>query len=147
MHSQIIAKKRDRILASVIDNLIYLVIFVAVWYFFGKKSTDTEVLVLHDFPALIMTILTFLLWPLSEAFFGQTIGKRLVGLKVVDESFKDIRTRQAFLRFIFGALDMSCFCLGLIIASNNPKNQRIGDLIAKTIVVDLDKKESDQNSN
>lgn len=143
MVSTVIAKKRIRLLAAVVDHLIFLAIFIAVWHFFGEKSSETEVLVLHDFPALIMTLVTFLLWPVSEAFFGQTLGKRLVGLKVVDESFKDIRTRQAFLRFIFGALDSGCFGLGLIIAANNPKNQRIGDLIAKTIVVDLDKKESD----
>lgn len=77
--------------------------------------------------------------PFSEAYIGQTIGKRLVGIKVVNENFREIKTSQAFIRFFFGLIDFSCLFVGLIVAYNNKNNQRIGDQIAKTLVIDINK--------
>jgi uncharacterized RDD family membrane protein YckC len=139
MYSEIIAKKRDRMLAFAVDCVVMLAVFVVLVVLFNKDGEVQKEHYINKLPLAILNISFLIIWPISEAFFGQTIGKRLVGLKVVSESFGTIRKRQAIIRFLFGYLDMLFFCLGLIVAANNKKNQRIGDLVAKTLVVDLNK--------
>lgn len=65
---------------------------------------------------------------------GQTIGKRFLDIKVVSERFQYISMGQALGRFFMGFIDYM-FLLGIIIAATNKRKQRIGDILAKTIVV------------
>ena len=139
-----IASIRYRVLAFVIDYLIFITIFYAMCVFYGQPSEDGIGYQLNGTPAFIMMLIGFFLWPFSEAYSGQTIGKRLVGIKVVNENFREIKTSQAFIRFIFGLIDFSCFFLGLIVAYNNKNNQRIGDQIAKTLVIDINKTDAEK---
>lgn len=60
-------------------------------------------------------------------------------LKVVNLYEREISTSQAFSRFFFGLIDATCIGVGLFVAMSNKNNQRIGDLVAKTIVIDLKK--------
>ena len=137
-----IAKKRNRIVAFIVDATLYFIIFIIFGIFFGVEKVDGSGFNIIGFPAFILFIISLFLWPLSESFSGQTIGKRLVGLKVVDESFSEIKTRQAIIRFLFAYIDLGFFLVGLIVASTNNKNQRIGDLVAKTVVIDLNEKQT-----
>lgn len=134
-----IASIRYRILAFVIDYLIFVTIFSVMCVFYGEPSEDGIGYKLTGNPAFITTLIGVFLWPFSEAFSGQTIGKRLVGIKVVNENFREIKTSQAFIRFIFGLIEFSCLFVGLIVAYNNKNKQRIGDQIAKTLVIDINK--------
>jgi uncharacterized RDD family membrane protein YckC len=137
-----IAKKRNRIVAFIVDTTIYFIIFIVFGIFFGVEKSDGNGFNIVGFPAFFLFVISLFLWPLSESFSGQTIGKRLVGLKVVNESFKEIKTRQAILRFLFAYIDLGFFLVGLIVACTNKQNQRIGDLVAKTVVIDLNEKQS-----
>lgn len=137
-----LAKKRNRIVAFIVDATIYFIVFIIFGIFFGVEKVDGSGFNIIGFPAFVLFIVSLFLWPLSESFSGQTIGKRLVGLKVVDELFNEIKTRQAIIRFLFGYIDLCVFFIGLIVASTNNKNQRIGDLVAKTIVIDLNEKQT-----
>lgn len=129
-----LSKKRDRILSVLIDVLIYAFIILIFGIFFGVKTENGSQI--NGFPAFILFMISIGLWPLNEFITGQTFGKKILGIKVICKTTKkEIGLSQALLRFIFSFLD--CFFLiGLIIASNNKSNQRIGDLIANTIVVD-----------
>jgi uncharacterized RDD family membrane protein YckC len=137
-----IAKKRNRIVAFIVDATLYFIIFIIFGIFFGVEKSDGNGFNIVGFPALVLFFISLFLWPLSESFSGQTIGKRLVGLKVVNESFKEIKTRQAILRFLFAYIDLGFFLVGLFVASSNKQNQRIGDLVAKTVVIDLNEKQT-----
>jgi uncharacterized RDD family membrane protein YckC len=137
-----IAKKRNRIVAFIVDATLYFIIFIIFGIFFGVEKSDGNGFNIVGFPALVLFVISLFLWPLSESFSGQTIGKRLVGLKVVNESFKEIKTRQAILRFLFAYIDLGFFLVGLFVASSNKQNQRIGDLVAKTVVIDLNEKQT-----
>jgi uncharacterized RDD family membrane protein YckC len=137
MYSEKIANKRNRILAFIIDYLIFFLIFLFFGIFFGEKLDNEFGYQIKGLPAFVLILIGLFLWPFSEAYSGQTIGKKIVGLKVVNESFKDISTSQAFIRFFIGFIDFCCFFIGLIVASSNNKKQRIGDIVAKTIVVDV----------
>lgn len=130
-----LAKKRDRILAFTVDFLIYTFIILLFGFFFGVKN-DTGYQI-TGFPAFVLFLFGIGLWPINEAFTGKTFGKKIVGLKVVNnENNKDISGSQAFIRFFFGFFDVFLL-IGLLVASNNKSNQRIGDLVAKSIVIDL----------
>lgn len=105
-----IAKKRDRIVAFIVDAILYFIVILLFGIFFGIEKGDVSGFHITGFPAFILLLISLLLWPYSESLSGQTIGKRLVGLKVVDITFKEIITRQAVLRFLFGYIDL-CFFL------------------------------------
>lgn len=136
-----IAKKRTRIGAFLIDIFIFWSIAMIVGIFYGTPHEEGIGYSLNGLPALVMFFVGFFLWPISEGIWGQTIGKRLLNLKVVTDDFEPIRMGQAFGRFILGFLDY-IFLIGLIIAATNKQNKRIGDMAAKTIVVNTKTLES-----
>jgi len=85
---------------------------------------------------------------LCETFFnGQTVGKRLVGLRVVSVDGQPINAWQAILRNVLRLADglpmfmigsdiyFPFFMLGLAAVSMNDRYQRLGDLAAGTMVV------------
>jgi len=51
---------------------------------------------------------------------------------------KDISGTQAFVKFGIGIFDC-IFMIGLLVASTNKSKQRIGDLVADSIVIDINK--------
>ncbi|MFC6096030.1 RDD family protein [Flavobacterium qiangtangense] len=135
----IIAKKRERIVAFIADFLIYLLIFLLFLFLWGNPNYKSNGYEVTGFPAFILFLIGIMLWPISESIFGQTIGKRIVGIRVLNgKNYKHLSLGQAFIRFIFGYIDI-IFFIGLIVASTNKENKRIGDYVAKTVVIDLDK--------
>ena len=137
MYSDVIAKKRERIIAFIIDYFIYFLIVMLFVLLFGEEKSEEIGYSVTGLPAFILFLIGLFLWPFSEAYYGQTMGKSLMNLKVVNEDYRQIRTRQAFIRFFFGIFDTMILCIGLIVASSNKNNQRIGDIVAKTLVVKL----------
>lgn len=129
-----LAQNRYRVLAFLIDFFIFCLIGVVIGQFYGDQPEGEIGFELNGLPALILFGFGFLLWPISEGLFGKTIGKRIFRLKVVSENYQDINIGHAFVRFFLGFVDYMLL-IGLIIASNNKKKQRIGDLVAKTIVI------------
>jgi uncharacterized RDD family membrane protein YckC len=74
-----------------------------------------------------------LFFPIAEGRFGQTLGKRLLGLRVLKESGLAIGYKEAFLRripfyFRFAVLDA-------LFVPFTAKKQRAFDLVARTVVV------------
>lgn len=130
-----IATKRARIVAFFIDFFIIFMIGMILGYFFGEPVEGIG-FELHGGPAFLMMLLGFFLWPISEGVWGQTLGKRVVKLKVLTDDYEPIEIVAAIGRYFFGFLDCA-FLIGIIIAATNDKNKRIGDLVAKTIVVQL----------
>jgi uncharacterized RDD family membrane protein YckC len=82
----------------------------------------------------LVAVSTFLLYfPLLEGRFGQTLGKRLLGLRVLKEGGLPIGFREAFLRrlsYYFDFLPVDALFIFF-----NAKRQRAFDIIARTIVV------------
>lgn len=66
---------------------------------------------------------------------GQTIGKKLMGIKIVRQDAKPIDLTTAITRYIGYLISGAVFCLGYISAAFNPKKLAWHDRLAKTYVV------------
>jgi uncharacterized RDD family membrane protein YckC len=83
-------------------------------------------------------------WSLAfeAAWDGRTPGKRLVGLRVIGDSGVRITIAQAAIRNFFRVLDSLplTYVLGAIAHLVSPRGQRIGDVVAGTVVVREEKR-------
>jgi uncharacterized RDD family membrane protein YckC len=83
----------------------------------------------------------WLLWIVYFTYFegtsGQTIGKKFVKIKVVKEDGSRCDFGSALLRNILRIIDHLPFLylLGIVLIAATEKRQRLGDMLAKTLVV------------
>jgi uncharacterized RDD family membrane protein YckC len=71
-----------------------------------------------------------------EGSQGQSVGKMITKIKVVREDGKPIDMNQAFIRNILRIIDgLIVYLIGAILIWRSDKKQRLGDSIAKTVVV------------
>ena len=126
-----------RILAGFIDYFIIYTLFFLFIYAFGEPNVDGEYSV--NGPLAFVPIL---FWGLAtigiEQWIGATLGNLIVGLKPVSINGLDdeLSIGQSFIRHILDPIDMFFFGLvGILSIKNSDRNQRVGDMAAKTIVV------------
>jgi uncharacterized RDD family membrane protein YckC len=91
-----------------------------------------------------MAVLVFLLFwfypVLFEVVFdGRTPGKRALGLKVVAADGAPVGWRASFTRNLLRSVDMLPFgyAVGLVACLADPAARRLGDMVARTLVVHL----------
>ena len=136
-----IALKRLRVAAAFIDFMIYSIIAFVIGFFSGETFSGESGsgysigFTLTGLPALLVMITWLLLFPIIEGITGRTIGKKLFKLKVIKENFSSASVGTSFVRHLFDVIDV-VFLVGLIVATTNARKQRIGDLVAKTFVVE-----------
>ncbi|WP_299607248.1 RDD family protein [uncultured Aquimarina sp.] len=131
----------SRILAGFIDYLIIYIFFFAYVYTYGEPDPDGGYSV-NGLPALIPILFWGLMTIGLEQLFGATIGNSIVGLKPISINgiSKNLSFGQSALRHLFDPIDMFFFGLvGILTIQNSEKNQRVGDIVAKTIVVKIKK--------
>ena len=96
--------------------------------------------------SLILLWIFALMWGyflLFEAYWhGQTPGKRLVGIRVIQWSGTAISFTQSAVRNIVRFVDSLPFfyLVGFCVATSNQFHRRLGDLAAGTLVVHVDRK-------
>jgi uncharacterized RDD family membrane protein YckC len=108
--------------------------FSAVWDFFTSAP---------KWIYAVMVILLFLTFSGYFAFFewiwsGQTPGKRWLKLRVLREDGRPITFWEASVRNLLRSLDMMpapFYSIGLISVFANSRDQRVGDMVAGTVVV------------
>ena len=87
---------------------------------------------------LVQFALAFGYGSICELLFnGQTLGKRLVGLRVMDERGLRLRPSQVIIRNMLRIVDMlpAFYAVGGAFCMFSNRSQRIGDLAAGTVVV------------
>ena len=137
----ILASKTKRFIAIFIDYFIYFIIMFFLIQITGDKyelEDGTVGFRVEGFPALISLIPWFLLLPILEGKTGQTIGKMIMKIRVSKTNGTTINIGNSIVRHLFDIVDYLPFLgiVGLLVASNNELNQRVGDLVAKTIVIE-----------
>lgn len=125
-----------RVIATLIDFIIYLPIWFAYVMYFGEPGNEGGYSV-TGFKALPLLAFWFFYFPAMETLKGQTIGHMVTGLKVVTLSGNPISLGQAIKRRLLDAIDIfATFGLvAFITVKNSERHQRVGDQLAKTIVV------------
>ena len=89
------------------------------------------------FAALISIVLYFGYYVLMEGYLGQTLGKMLLGIKVVREDDGGVPgVKAAAIRTVLRIVDgLFSYLVGFITVLISGKNQRLGDMAAHTLVV------------
>jgi uncharacterized RDD family membrane protein YckC len=138
--SFILASKTNRFFAVLIDYLIYAGLFALYMMNFGEKYTPEDGGVgyrIEGWPTLGVIAIWFVIIVLLEGLTGQSLGKMIFGIKSIKQDGTKASIGNVTARHLFDAVDFFPFfgIVGLIVASRNNLSQRIGDLVAKTIVV------------
>jgi uncharacterized RDD family membrane protein YckC len=85
---------------------------------------------------MVAPLLLFTYHVLAEGLWGQTLGKRLCRIRVMDRDLKPCTMGQSIIRNIVRLVDGICFYwVGLISIAATDRWQRLGDLAGRTIVV------------
>jgi uncharacterized RDD family membrane protein YckC len=86
----------------------------------------------------LITILSSLVayGTILEKFVGGTLGKLIVRIKVVGATGGELTWREAFLRNCFKLMELWIPWVPLLVILFNPARQRLGDLLARTLVVE-----------
>jgi len=132
MRNRTLAKTSKRVFATIIDyGVFFLIMWVYMMYFGEETNEGYEVNGIMTLPILILWFFYFVL---VEGFWQATIGHQLLNLKVCQDNYKEIDIGHSFKRRILDMIDFMFFGVPAFIAiRNNEKNQRIGDMYAKTI--------------
>ena len=131
-----------RFVALVIDGFVLVGISVVVGLLAGgayststANSYDAGVQVGNG-PMFAALVLFFAYYVICEGLFGRTLGKRILGLRVVGEDGSPIYLGAAFLRNLLRIVDGLFFYLVAAISVwASPTRQRLGDRAARTYVV------------
>lgn len=132
-----------RVVATLIDLVPLIVVFVILALLFGDTSADENGASadLEGAPTLLLFVITMLYYGIFEATLGGTPGKLALGLRVVDETGGKPTTGAIVIRTLARILDSLCFyAVGFIaVLATGRRRQRVGDLAAKTHVVRVEK--------
>jgi uncharacterized RDD family membrane protein YckC len=128
-----------RVLATLVDLILLMFVFVLMSMLFGSSSAQGGQVnaSLSGLPFLIYLLMVFAYYMLMEGYLGQTVGKMLLGIKVVRESDGGVPgLGGAAIRTALRIIDGLFFYLVAFIAVlASGKNQRLGDMLAHTLVV------------
>ena len=130
----------QRVLAALIDIAVVVSVYVLA-ILAGElvpegDIDEASVLLPRMAIALGLLTLTFLYFFVGEYRHGRTLGKRLLGLRV-EMADGSPRTKWAITwRTVFRVIDYQFMGLvGLIFIIATPERQRIGDAMARTVVL------------
>ncbi|WP_299313226.1 RDD family protein [uncultured Aquimarina sp.] len=126
-----------RFLAGFVDYLIIYTFIFLILYIYGEPDSSGEYSV-TGIPALFPLLFWGIMTIGMELWFGATIGNSLVGLKPIpiSEQNRKLSFGESLKRHLLDPIDMFFFGLiGIIAINNTERNQRVGDLWAKTLVV------------
>lgn len=130
----------ERVVARIID---LVVLMVYAWALFtvselGYKwgifpNVDSVITILVSFVALSPYLFYSLI---CEYFFGgQTVGKRLMRIRVVMADGTSPTLGAVLLRWVFILVDIYFMCMGIVFIICTRRHQRLGDLAAGTMVI------------
>jgi uncharacterized RDD family membrane protein YckC len=129
--------------AMLIDQLLLLVANIVIYLIFLMANVS-DIFYLSDswVPIAVAIILVFIInWGyffVAEFFFGgKTLGKKLIGIRVIQENGHSITLLSSLIRNLLRIIDMlpTSYFLGMVFIFFHSKHKRLGDMVAGTIVV------------
>lgn len=129
-----------RVAAALIDVAIIFLLLVVVAKTLGDEGTTSRSIWAETSggPRAVFFLLTFAYFFGAEAAWGQTVGKRVMKLRVVGLDGARVAAGPAFVRNLVRVVDWlpSLYLIGAIaVLASGDRRQRLGDMAAKTKVV------------
>ena len=130
----------DQIILGILNILIVGILFFATtgntgpfgWYLFDVNST------LWGLAIIALFVLNWGYFFTLEYFWGgKTVGKHLLGIRVIQENGHSVTLLSCFIRNLLRIIDMlpASYFIGMIMIFLHSKHKRVGDIVAGTIVV------------
>jgi uncharacterized RDD family membrane protein YckC len=135
----------SRFLALAIDTLIQLAAVIIGGIGFGLILSISRPASLRSSQIWIVAAAAFAFFLVFFGYFaifeilwnGQTPGKRIIGIRVIKDSGRPLTAAESIGRNLLRIVDQmpGFYALGMIVALLNTRNQRLGDLVAGSLVV------------
>ncbi len=127
----------DRIVGAIIDEIIkiaYVIIVMATFVFGNTRIFSGAYIFL-----IVLLALPVVFYNLASELLlnGQSVGKKVMGIKVISLSGEQPSFSQYLTRWVFRLVDFtfSGYMAGIIMIAATEKKQRLGDLVAGTVLV------------
>ncbi|MEH7081898.1 RDD family protein [Neobacillus drentensis] len=141
-----IAGLGSRSAAFIIDQLLLMAFnilsLIVLFFVLDGMSKMEFIFIGNSLPIAITIIALFLVnggYFFAYEFFsgGRTLGKKLMGIRVIQENGHSITLMSSFIRNLIRIIDSlpTAYFLGIIMIFFHSKHKRLGDLVAGTIVV------------
>lgn len=126
----------QRFCAIMIDGIFLVGVSGLINIAMGLKFYSTETSPKSIYAALFSMAASMLYYSIIQGMFYGTIGKRLMGLKLVDAATLDqVDLGQACTRYMMQFVSAVCFGLGYLTIGFHDRKQGWHDRVAKTLVV------------
>ncbi|WP_078548780.1 RDD family protein [Litchfieldia alkalitelluris] len=128
----------DQLILMAVNTVILVIMFIVLagqseFFFFSALTTA---------PVAIAIILIFIVnwgyfFALEFFYGGRTIGKKITGIRVIQENGHSITVLSSFIRNFLRIVDSlpTGYLVGMLMIFFHSKHKRVGDLVAGTIVV------------
>ena len=135
-----------RALATIIDAIVLAVVMVVFFQIAGQDgacdgalsvsfNVNDEVRSVCGAPAGLFFLIVLAYYVVLEKLLGATVGKLVLGLRVTTLAGEQISWGASLLRTVLRIIDGFLFYLVAAIAVwSSDRNQRLGDMAAKTLV-------------
>jgi uncharacterized RDD family membrane protein YckC len=123
--------------ATIIDIVIFWAFSFIVAIATGETSGAG--FALGTLGSCLVGIIGIAYYVVMETMYGGTVGKLALGLKVVKEDGSAPDWQTSIIRTLLRIVDgLFFYLIGAILVWTSPTNQRLGDKLAKTLVVKKD---------
>jgi uncharacterized RDD family membrane protein YckC len=138
-----VARFWQRGLAQLLDLILLWRLFKLVWTGVGFATQQlTRQGAMLTGPSLVIAILIYVLlvlayFTLMEGLMGATLGKAIVGLRVLQLDDEPVGLMSAFIRNALRPVDaFAGYLVGIFVAMGSKLRQRLGDRLAGTYVIE-----------
>ncbi|UOQ49214.1 RDD family protein [Gracilibacillus caseinilyticus] len=133
--------------SQIIDYLlIFLVQFAIILILtFSLENNPSGILLINEYDNVILAVGLVIIFALNFGYFifleyfwgGRTIGKKLVGIRVIQENGHNVTFLSSLIRNLLRIIDMlpGFYAAGILFVFFHSKHKRLGDLAAGTLVV------------
>ncbi|WP_196890033.1 RDD family protein [Aureivirga sp. CE67] len=134
-----LSSRKRRIVAFTIDHFIIISILMTIIFSIIGFDNASQLDVFKKLGSLVFVfILAIVLYLIKDGYNGTSIGKWIMGIKI--RRMDDLEKAPSFGQTVVRNLLIVIWPIEFIYFASNEKKQRIGDVLAKTVVIKSEKK-------
>ncbi|AST91530.1 RDD family protein [Sutcliffiella cohnii] len=145
----------SRAAAFLIDQAIITITYLLLFLLF--YFIDESISIFADGSSILFAVIIISIFVIQWGYFfvleffygGRTIGKKLIGIRVIQENGHSLTLLSSIIRNLLRIIDAlpTSYFIGMIMVFFHSKHKRVGDIVAGTIVVhERSKKKKDKKS-